>query len=183
MAIVTTDLGKIMITPKGVYDSLTTYSILDLVTSVSGSSYLSRVDSNLNHPLNDAGWWQVIANIDDAIYNAGIATVNASNATVSASNAAITANSASAAIQPAVINNEQVQAETYNVLNARISALESLIANGIFSYLQADTLIWVNSMLYKGAEFFIYGTAAPAVVPDFIGQFYINTTSGTTYLS
>ena len=61
------------------------------------------------------------------------------------------------------------------------AALESLIANGVFTYLQADTLIGVNSMLYKGAEFFIYGTAAPAIAPDFIGQFYINTTAGTTY--
>lgn len=99
-----------------------------------------------------------------------------------ANDAATAANNAAEAVAPSVINNEQVQAETYNVLNARISALESLIANGVFTYLQADTLIGVNSMLYKGAKFFLYGTAAPAIAPDFIGQFYINTTApGTTY--
>ena len=112
---------------------------------------------------------------------AATATTQANDARDGANNAAQTANEAATNISPAVINNEQVQAETYNVLNARISALESLIANGIFSYLQADTLIGVNSMLYKGAEFFLYGTAAPNIAPDFIGQFYINTTAGTTY--
>lgn len=149
--------------------------------------------SNAENATEDANEAAILANEKAGLANnaallanekaelAATATTQANTARDGANSAAQAANEAATNISPEVINNEQVQAETYNVLNARISALESLIANGIFTYLQADTLIGVNSMLYKGAEFFLYGTAAPSIAPDFIGQFYINTTAGTTY--
>lgn len=100
-----------------------------------------------------------------------------------ANDAATAANDAAEAVAPSVINNEEVQAEVYNMLNARITALEAIIAAGVYSYIQADTLIGVNSLQYKGAELILTGTAAPAVAPDFVGQVFVNTTGGVTYMA
>ena len=98
-----------------------------------------------------------------------------------ANDAATAANNAAEAVAPSVINNEEVQAEVYNMLNARIAALEAIIAAGVYNYIQTDTLIGVNSLQYKGAELILTGTAAPAIVPDFVGQVFVNTTGGVTY--
>ena len=98
-----------------------------------------------------------------------------------ANDAATAANNAAEAVAPSVINNEEVQAEVYNMLNARIAALEAIIAAGVYNYIQADTLIGVNSLQYKGAELILTGTAAPAIAPDFVGQVFVNTTGGVTY--
>lgn len=100
-----------------------------------------------------------------------------------ANDAATTANNAAAAVAPSVINNEEVQAEVYNLLNARIAALEAIIAAGVYNYIQADTLIGVQSLKYKGAEMILTGTAAPAIAPDFVGQTFVNTTGGVTYMA
>ena len=100
-----------------------------------------------------------------------------------ANDAATTANNAAEAVAPSVINNEEVQAEVYNLLNARIAALEAIIAAGVYNYIQADTLIGVQSLKYKGAEMILTGTAAPAIAPDFVGQIYVNTTGGVTYMA
>lgn len=99
-----------------------------------------------------------------------------------ANTAAETATNAAAAVAPGVINNEQVQAEIYNVLNARITALEQIISNGIYGTAIFDKIEVVNEFNSNGtSNLFKLGTAAPAVAPDFIGQFYINTTAGVTY--
>ena len=97
--------------------------------------------------------------------------------------AATAANDAAEAVAPSVINNEEVQAEVYNLLNARIAALEAIIAAGVYNYIQADTLIGVQSLKYKGAEMILTGTAAPAIAPDFVGQIFVNTTGGVTYMA
>lgn len=99
MAIITTDLGKVSITPKGVYNTSTTYTVLDLVTNVSGSSYLSLTDNNINHPLSDTEWWQVVANVDNAVQNANDAAILANEKAGLANNAATNADNARLAIQ------------------------------------------------------------------------------------
>ena len=71
----------------------------------------------------------------------------------------------------------------FNLLNARIAALEAIIAAGVYNYIQADTLVGVNGMQYKGAEIILTGTAAPAIAPDFVGQIFVNTTGGVTYMA
>ena len=53
-----TDLGKISVTPKGAYNSSVVYERLDIVSD-SGKSYLSRIDSN-NKPLTDDTAWQLL---------------------------------------------------------------------------------------------------------------------------
>ena len=76
---------------------------------------------------------------------------------------------------------ENSLAETINNLEGRIYALEQFIKNSVFENLQIDTLTTVKGFNYNGAALILIGTTAPSVTPDFIGQFYINTTGGTTY--
>lgn len=59
------DLGKVMITPKGEYNSSKTYEILDAV-SYNGSSYVSKINDNTSVPTSDD--WQLLSQKGD-IYN------------------------------------------------------------------------------------------------------------------
>jgi len=99
MSIVTTNLGKVVITPKGNWSSSVTYERLDLVTSVSGSSYISLSDNNINHALSDTDWWQVVANVDNAVQNANDAAIIANEKAGLANTAATNADNARLAIQ------------------------------------------------------------------------------------
>ncbi len=56
------DLGKVMITPKGEYNSSKTYEILDAV-SYNGSSYVSKINDNTSVPISDD--WQLLAQKGD----------------------------------------------------------------------------------------------------------------------
>lgn len=50
-----TDLGKVMVVPKGAYNANTTYEILDLVT-YNGSSYIALKNTKGNVPTNTTYW-------------------------------------------------------------------------------------------------------------------------------
>jgi hypothetical protein len=79
-------------------------------------------------------------------------------------------------------NQEPAMAEIINHLNARILALESIIKNGLFRNTQIDTADIVKSLnLYGGTNLILIRTVAPAEVPDFIGQTYVNTAAGVAY--
>lgn len=79
-------------------------------------------------------------------------------------------------------NQEPAMAEIINHLNARIFALESIIKNGLFRNTQIDTADIVKSLnLYGGTNLILIRTVAPAEVPDFIGQTYVNTAAGVAY--
>ncbi len=56
------DLGKVMITPKGEYNSSKTYEILDAV-SYNGSSYVSKINDNTSVPTSDD--WQLLSQKGD----------------------------------------------------------------------------------------------------------------------
>ena len=56
------NLGKIMMTPKGVYNNSTAYEKLDVVT-YNGSSYVCKQATTGNLPTTD--YWQLIANKGD----------------------------------------------------------------------------------------------------------------------
>ncbi|MHB9056213.1 MAG: hypothetical protein ACYC2P_08700 [Paludibacteraceae bacterium] len=99
MSTVTTNLGKVVITPKGSWSGSVTYEKLDLVTSASGGSYISLTDNNINHALSDTVWWQVIANVDNAVQNANNAATNANEKAGLANTAATNADNARLAIQ------------------------------------------------------------------------------------
>ena len=60
MATSTTDLGQVVLMPKGEWSGLTSYSFLDLV-SAGGNSYISKVPDNLNHAVTDTAFWQIAA--------------------------------------------------------------------------------------------------------------------------
>ena len=82
-------------------------------------------------------------------------------------------------------NIEPALAEIINHQNGRIKALEDLVKNMLFKAGQFDTIDIVKQLnVWGGTNLVIIGTAAPTVVPDFIGQWYINTSgAGTTYQS
>lgn len=80
-----------------------------------------------------------------------------------------------------LINVERATADILAHLLGRIETLEQIIASSIYTSVQANTVSAVDSLKYNGAEMILTGTAAPAVTPDFVGQFFVNTTGGVTY--
>ena len=79
------------------------------------------------------------------------------------------------AVRYTIIGNERTIAESLLILQSRIQALEGLLAAGVYSSVQAETISAVSSLQFKGAELILNGTGAPVVVPDFIGQIYVKT--------
>lgn len=75
---------------------------------------------------------------------------------------------------------EEVTAQSLVELKARIDALQKIITEMILGSVQIDNLDIVKKLnLYGSSNMILTGTAAPAVVPDFVGQFFIKTTSTT----
>ena len=73
-------------------------------------------------------------------------------------------------------------AEVLNVLYAKIQALENFIKTSQYGNVTADKVDVVrNFNIWGKTNLIIEGTAAPAVVPDFVGQTFINTVGGVTY--
>ena len=76
-------------------------------------------------------------------------------------------------------NIEPSLAEILNAMAGRIIALKSIIKNSVYKNMQVDTLDIVKGFsIYGSTNLVLTGTAAPSVVPDFVGQFYVNTTGG-----
>ena len=79
-------------------------------------------------------------------------------------------------------NIEPSLAEILNAMAGRIIALESIIKNSVYKNMQVDTLDIVKGFsIYGSTNLVLTGTSAPSVVPDFVGQFYVNTTGGVCY--
>ncbi len=77
-------------------------------------------------------------------------------------------------------NNEEVIAEALVELKNKIDALQNIIKEMILGSVQIDNLDIVKNLnLYGSSNMILTGTAAPTVVPDFIGQFFIKTSATT----
>ena len=75
---------------------------------------------------------------------------------------------------------EEVAAEALVLLKNRIDALQKIISDMILGTVQIDSLSIVKTFnLYGSSNLILTGTAAPAIVPDFIGQFFIKTSATT----
>lgn len=73
---------------------------------------------------------------------------------------------------------EEVTAVSLVDLRKEVDVLKTLINDAVRTYAQIETLS-VKTLQLNGAPLFVFGTAAPAVVPDFVGQIYIKTTATT----
>ena len=71
-----------------------------------------------------------------------------------------------------LINTEEAVASVLNALNGRIEALEKVITQGTLTQSQIGTLD-VQALNYQGSEMTLSGVGVPAVIPDFIGQRYV----------
>ena len=73
-------------------------------------------------------------------------------------------------------------AEVLNVLYAKIQALEAFIKTAQYGNVTADQVDVVrNFNVWGKTNLILDAPAAPAVVPDFVGQTFINTAAGVTY--
>lgn len=73
-------------------------------------------------------------------------------------------------------------AEVLNVLYAKIQALEAFIKASQYGNVTADQVDIVrNFNVWGKTNLIIEGAAAPTVVPDFVGQQFVNTAAGVTY--
>lgn len=81
-------------------------------------------------------------------------------------------------------NVEEVTANALVILKNRIDALEELLREGIFGNIQIDNLDIVGLFnIHDGTNMILKGSGAPTVVPDFIGQFYLDFTTPKLYAS
>jgi len=72
--------------------------------------------------------------------------------------------------------------EALNVLYAKIQVIEVFVKASQYGNITADQVDVVrNFNIWGKTNLIIEGTAAPAIVPDFIGQTFINTAVGVTY--
>lgn len=78
-------------------------------------------------------------------------------------------------------NSERALADIIAHLLGRIETLEQELSESKYNVMQVNELSVVDNLKIKGADLFLFGTAAPAVAPDFTGQFFIDTTAGVTY--
>lgn len=73
---------------------------------------------------------------------------------------------------------EEVTAQSLVELNARIDALQKIISEMILGSVQIDNLDIIKTLnLFGKTNLVLSGAAAPAIAPDFLGQFYIKTTA------
>lgn len=72
--------------------------------------------------------------------------------------------------------------EALNVLYAKIQVIEAFVKASQYGNITADQVDVVrNFNIWGKTNLIIEGTAAPAIVPDFIGQTFINTAAGVTF--
>jgi hypothetical protein len=154
--------------------------------------------TNTNTAIQNAGEATTAANTAAGLANnaaeaANTAAGDANNAAEAANTAAGGANEAAEAantaaqnaddardnIMPSVLNNEEVQADVYAQLNARVTALEAILTNKIKDRIDVtkEFNVWGKTNLI------LYGNGANTKAPDFIGQTYIDTTNGNVYIA
>lgn len=70
----------------------------------------------------------------------------------------------------------------YKDLDERIKSLENILLSGSSRAgdLKADSLDG-NEITRFGKSIVLYGSGAPTIIPDFIGQFYVNTSGPALY--
>ena len=79
------------------------------------------------------------------------------------------------------IAEEEVLATDLNALAERVAALEAAFRNMIISKIEVDSIDVLKDLNYQGRPLFIVSNVAPAVIPDGVPQFYINTATGDLY--
>ena len=79
------------------------------------------------------------------------------------------------------ISEEEVIATDLNALSERVSALEAAFRNMIISKIQVDSIDVLKDLFYQGRPLFIVSNVAPAIIPDGVPQFYVNTATGDFY--
>lgn len=115
-----------------------------------------------------------------ATTKAGEASGYATTATTKATEASNSANAAAAAYV-LLPNAERALADILAHLLGRIETLEQELAESKYNAMQIDTLSVVDKIQIKGADLTLFGTAAPAITPDFIGQEFVDTTARVSY--
>lgn len=115
--------------------------------------------------------------IQEAVTATNLANEKANLANTAAQNA----DDARDNIMPSVLNNEEVQAETYNDLNERIIALENLVKEAIYSKITTDTIDVISEIKMKGSPLIYVKDEAPSFAPDQLPQFYIDTAARKLY--
>ena len=64
MSVITRNIGRVSIVPKGIWNNNNTYTRLDLV-SYNGNSYIAKQDVPINININNENYWKIIAEKGD----------------------------------------------------------------------------------------------------------------------
>ncbi len=79
------------------------------------------------------------------------------------------------------IVDEEVVATDLNSLSLRLTALEAAFRNMVISKIEVDSIDVLKDLYYQGRPLFIVSNVAPAIIPDGVPQFYVNTATGDFY--
>ena len=80
-----------------------------------------------------------------------------------------------------IIGAEEVVATDLNALAERVAALEAAFRNMVISKIEVDSIDVLKDLYYQGRPLFIVSNVAPAIIPDGVPQFYVNTATGDFY--
>lgn len=174
------NLGQVTFFDKGLFSLSETYTKWDFVTTTD-STYLCVSDTPIiGKEVTNTTYWKCIADGKPATLAAALAAEKALYATEQgdyAKNIGDTYDAVKVS-KTTLETTEEVAAQSFVELKERIDALEELLKQGLMNSVIIKTLS-VETFQMDGAPLILTGTDAPAIVPDFIGQFYIKTTATT----
>ena len=168
------NLGQVAFFDKGLFSLSETYRKWDFVTTTD-STYLCVSDTPIiGKEVTNTTYWKCIADGKPATLAAALAVEKAGYAEEQGDYAKQIGDTYDTTIE----NTEEVTAQSLVELKERVEALEEFIKQGLLNNILINNLS-VENLQINGASLILSGTTAPAVVPDFIGQFYIKTTATT----
>lgn len=187
-------IGKVGLTPKGVYNASTTYDILDVVR-YGVDSWVSKVNNNTGHAPAEGDYWQKMTDAYNSAEGA-IAVQQAANSAAAAANALT-------AMQTAIESLPDGTAVTATVAEHTVELQDKPDYDAIFNA-DADDADFDKLPKLCGQPMILFGNGTPqeAIVPDnwiqfldggynwngtpsALGQQYVNTaaSSGAHYVS
>ena len=162
-------LGRIAFNDKGAHSATTEYSKWDFCTTQDSTYLYINATASKGKPLDNVVYWKCLADGKPAT----LAAVAANEKAGDANQAAIAANAAKDGIQ----DDEKTMAQSLVELNAKIKALEALVANKVIERLEVTKELNVHGK----TNLILSGSGAATFAPDFVGQRYIDVTASKVY--